>query len=107
MRETSVWKGNVPNHTYVLDDSMTKMLAYIKQGTKEVIKFDKPLSFDRKDRTFVEIKAQAKKDHKTVQVAGSKGAVYNLTEVDGVWSCTCPGYHYRSSCRHIKEHLLK
>ena len=34
-------------------------------------------------------------------VAGSRGQNYIVTEENGRRSCTCPGYHYRSNCKHI------
>ena len=36
-------------------------------------------------------------------VTGSKGATYRVTERDGQWVCSCPGYGYRRKCRHIEE----
>ena len=36
-------------------------------------------------------------------VQGSKGAVYTLTEVAGKRSCTCPGFTFRSSCKHVLD----
>ena len=37
------------------------------------------------------------------KVAGSKGNEYTVTEDSGKWSCTCPGFTFRGSCKHIKE----
>lgn len=44
--------GFYPNHVYVLSDSKSKVYAYIKAGTKEVIKFKKPLNFSTSYRKF-------------------------------------------------------
>jgi hypothetical protein len=32
---------------------------------------------------------------------------YNLTrDQDDVLTCTCPGFHYRDTCRHVKEYAV-
>jgi hypothetical protein len=36
-------------------------------------------------------------------VAGSRGQNYTVTEENGRRSCTCPGYHYRSNCKHLHK----
>lgn len=36
-------------------------------------------------------------------VAGSKGNTYCVVERDGAWGCSCVGYGYRRTCRHINE----
>ena len=38
----------------------------------------------------------------TFQVRGSKGNYYTVTQsVDGSRTCSCPGFKYRRSCRHV------
>ena len=37
------------------------------------------------------------------EIAGSKGNTYTVTEISGKRTCTCPGFTYRHSCRHISE----
>lgn len=40
----------------------------------------------------------------TVSIKGSKGNEYHVTVENGrALSCTCPGYQFRKSCRHLKE----
>ena len=34
-------------------------------------------------------------------VSGSKGDAYTVTERDGKRTCTCPGFTFRHSCRHL------
>lgn len=43
-----------------------------------------------------------------VQVVSSSGSgSYTVSEVDGVWSCTCPHHTYRRvECKHIRQVLL-
>lgn len=36
-------------------------------------------------------------------VDSSKGDKQYKVTYDGTWSCECPGYGFRRSCRHIKE----
>lgn len=45
---------NVPLHTYMIEKS--KVIGYIKEGTTDQIMFPKPMFFDQRKRTFVEIK---------------------------------------------------
>ena len=40
--------------------------------------------------------------HTSVQ--GSKGETYHLHNQRGVWTCTCKGYQFRSTCKHVKDH---
>lgn len=43
------------------------------------------------------------KQKETWTVDGSKGNKYVVTRNGTNWGCTCPGYGFRRSCRHIKE----
>lgn len=54
-RETTEWNAdyNVPNHTYILRQN--KCLGYVKEGTREVIRFAKPIQFDSRRRTFEKV----------------------------------------------------
>ena len=36
-------------------------------------------------------------------VKGSKGNEYLVIRQKGLYNCTCPGYTYRKTCRHIAE----
>lgn len=40
---------------------------------------------------------------KTITVQGSKGNSYTVTNENGKVSCTCPGFSFRKSCRHLAE----
>lgn len=51
LKETTNWK--YPNHTYFLDASSKRLIAYIKEGTDELVRFKgKGLPFYRSGRTF-------------------------------------------------------
>lgn len=40
---------------------------------------------------------------KTITVTGSKGNTYQVSKVGDTYRCTCPGYQFRKTCRHINE----
>jgi hypothetical protein len=47
----------VPCHTYIVEDGRNgRLLGYIKEGRTEEVMFSKPYAFDRRNRTFKEIK---------------------------------------------------
>jgi hypothetical protein len=102
--ETTVWAGNAPNHTYLLDGNT--LVAYIRAGTTEPYYFKAPIKgFDKRARKFelvtpnpFDVPAWA--SH-LVTVTGSKGQVYTVDTDSG--TCTCPGYTFRGACKHVKE----
>ena len=112
-QELTEWStgSSTPNHIYFLSDGKDKMFAYIKSGTNEVFEFKKPYSFSSRGRKFKEVhnvwgffpRGELVKASNQFKVAGSKGNEYTVTEDSGKWSCTCPGFTYRGSCKHIKE----
>jgi hypothetical protein len=109
--ETTEFAGAVaPNHVYLLDDSKTKMFAYVKFGKGKPEVFSKPIRIDTRGRKFVVNQLQFKIDvepevpeGRVIEVAGSKGNVYKVTELNGNYSCTCSGFKFRGDCRHTKE----
>lgn len=102
MRETTVWEDGMDcNHLYLLDGD--KCLAYVMKGTNEHKVFKNPLRFDLRGRTFEfvkEFKAPAK-NSMILTVTGSKGQSYEVNTEEG--TCTCPGYRFRGSCRHVAD----
>lgn len=110
MLETTEWKDSwVPNHVYILNDSQTKILAYVPAGSKTVKKFKSPQSFDRRGRTFVELEGEQVAQEPRIdswEVAGSKGKTYTVSREPGGgmnYRCTCEGFLYRGSCKHVAE----
>lgn len=101
LQETTEWSWDVPNHIYVLNDSMTQMIAYVPAGTRTVKRFKKPIPFDRARRTFVPLDDQAPSEPDIQEVQGSQGQIYYVNTQEK--SCTCPGFLYRNKCRHIVE----
>lgn len=39
----------------------------------------------------------------TITVTGSKGDTYVVTKENGRVSCSCPGFNFRRTCKHIQE----
>ena len=107
-KEITVWDdGNTNiNHTYLLDGD--KMVAYIRYGTTEPFWFKSPIRIDKRGRKFESVSDELFNISMNVftpnnvkEVQGSKGQTYivNLDEN----TCTCPGYTFRGSCKHVKE----
>jgi hypothetical protein len=44
---------------------------------------------------------------KTYTIVGSKGDKYLVTRSPQGWACTCKGFEFRKSCRHILEAQTK
>lgn len=119
-QEVTVWNTtySVPNHTYYLTDDKRKVVGYIKTGTKKLIKFVKPMSFDTKGRKFVVLPKKGESDAvyfqkkeevqtNAIEIQGSSGKKYYLTKSGNRWMCTCPGFQFRHKCRHVEEINIK
>lgn len=95
--------GVFPAHTYLLDGST--LIAYIKVGETEPFYFRNGIKgFDQRGRKFDAVstkpfKQQPKTTVRTVQ--GSKGGTYMVDDL--AKTCTCPGFQFRGTCRHLKE----
>ena len=46
---------------------------------------------------------EIKTDVETFIVDGSKGKQYTVTRDSKGWKCTCPGFQFRSQCKHVTE----
>lgn len=108
MQEVTEWTTPTPNHIYVFDDSMNSAIAYVPEGSRTVKKFKNPIAIDRRGRKFVELEEDARvPDPEVITRTGSKGEVYYITQDKSQgwkgWSCTCPGFTFRGSCKHVAE----
>jgi hypothetical protein len=98
----------MPNGTYLLNDSKTKLYAYVSPGSGTPKQFKNPIKIDTRGRKFVEsstqykIVTQEESEGRVWEVAGSKGNVYKVTEANGYLSCTCSGFRFRGDCKHVK-----
>jgi hypothetical protein len=107
--ETTVWpNGATPNHTYLLDGD--RLVAYIQQGTTEPKYFKQPIrGFSKSGRKFVALEDNpfgappaAEPMPWIKKVAGSKPGVFYTVNTEEN-TCTCQGYTYRGSCKHVKQ----
>ena len=91
-----------PAHTYLLDG--TNLVAYVKVNTTTPFYFKNPIKgFDKRGRKFEPGNTSLftiKKASNERTVIGSSGQVYTVTED----SCTCPGFTYRATCKHMVKH---
>ena len=109
--ETTEWSSSsTPNHVYLLDDSKSKMFAYLKFGRGKPIKFKAPIRIDVRGRKFKVNPEQPAMDveeelpqGRVWEVKGSKGDVYKVSELNGEYSCTCSGFKFRSKCKHTES----
>ena len=92
-----------PAHTYLLDGN--NLVAYVKKGETTAFYFKKPIKgFDKRGRKFEPGNANLftqQKESNAKTVIGSSGQTYTVTEQ----SCTCPGFTYRGTCKHMAEHV--
>lgn len=111
LQEVTEWSGLAQNHVYIMNDSRTKAIAYVRLGTDTPFKFSSPMRMSLRGRKFVEVKnvwGFSDVDPEvptgcTWQVAGSKGTVYTVSEENGGLACTCSGFKFRGKCRHLEE----
>lgn len=106
-RETTVWVDNTSqiNHTYWLEGD--HMAAYIPHGTGQPVWFKTPIRISRSGRKFEPVSDHLFVDSvsvtapsTTIQVRGSRGDWYTVDQ--DLNTCTCPGYTYRGTCKHVK-----
>lgn len=115
-QETTDWgDANAKNHIYYLNEDKSFMVGYIKNGTKDLSKFKKPIRIDVRGRKFVEIKNKYTENDSVyfgekegpakdaIEIQGSGGKKYYLTKVGNKYTCTCPGFTFRHTCKHITE----
>jgi len=100
VQETTKWSDRTPNHVYVMNDSKTVMYAYINALNNEEKYFKNPIQIDTKGRTFTVLK-RIKEGVLQIEVKGSKGNIYFVRKEEGMITCTCSGFKFRSECKHI------
>ena len=108
--ETTEWVDSTANNVYFMDDSKSKMYAYVVRGTMDVCQFKNPIRVDMRGRTFVKIPniwhyVSPEEEAKNTEwlLEGSKGDKYIVKKDGNSYTCTCPGYTYRGDCKHVKE----
>lgn len=111
-KETTVWEDGKTsiNHTYLLEGD--SMIAYMRYGTNVPFYFKTPIRIDRRGRKFEKVEPSPFENifsvilpqtvsSNTIEISGSKGARYILDQE--LKTCTCPGFTYRGTCKHVKE----
>ena len=114
--EVTEWADTtVPNcnHVYWMNNSKEKIYAYAKFGNPaEVQAFKSPIRIDSRGRKFelvrniygwVDPDDEVVSANPTWTIMGSKGDKYIVEKDGSVYNCTCSGFKYRGSCRHITE----
>lgn len=66
------------------------------------VSLDRITNIEYADGTVAATK-HASSETKTWVVQGSRGSKYSVIRSKNSWSCTCPGFQFRKTCRHIKE----
>jgi hypothetical protein len=95
--------GLFPPHTYLIDG--TTLVAYIRAGTTVPFYFKNGIKgFAKSGRKFATVtpnpfEVPALADH-LISITGSKGQVYTVDTHEG--TCTCSGYTFRGTCKHVK-----
>jgi hypothetical protein len=96
--------GQFPPHIYLVDGN--NLVSYIKNGETEPFYFKNPIKgFDKRGRKFEVVKPNPFKEQRksnAIAVTGSKGQVYYVDAE--ARTCTCPGFQFRGSCKHLAEH---
>lgn len=50
------------------------------------------------------VKQETKTIH--IEVPGSKGNTYHVTNESGRWTCTCAGFQFRRQCKHTQNVVI-
>jgi hypothetical protein len=107
LKPTVTFTGKViPSAEYDPRDSL-RMTGDQSCMHVRVISFNKLLKLNGKKFKYTpSVEANKPQAPKTVKVAGSKpGVFYTLTiKADGSKGCSCPGYGFRGTCRHIDNY---
>ena len=105
-QEITEW--DVPNHTYLLNENKSKMIGYVPVSTGKLELFKVPMPFSTTRRKFKTVENtfgyvdEPKETGKFWIVKGSKGDEYKVRLHDGNFTCTCSGFKFRGSCKHIE-----
>lgn len=120
IKEVTEWNAGyaVPNHTYYVNDAGKVAIGYIREGDKTLVKFSKPFTLDTRGRKFTVLRERGEPDSvyfaavetpktapsaETRTVEGSGGKVYTLTKQGNRWTCSCPGFTFRNTCKHSQS----
>lgn len=103
VKETTEWSTDFqPNHILFLSNDRSKLLAYINSNTGKQVVLKTPIDFNPRYRTF-EMIQKIDDEAQGIPVKSASGNVYYVTNDNGKWQCTCTGYKYHGTCKHIKH----
>ena len=111
LQETTVWTNNMSNGIYLLNDAKSRMFAYVHPGATSVFQFKNPIQIDIRGRTFKVVQntfdyvipAESVATIPQWIVKGSKGSDYIVRKDRTSYSCTCTGFGFRGTCKHVTE----
>ena len=97
-KEVTEWDTPTHNGVYHIN-SEGKLAAYQVDENAEVKVFNTALMFSKTRRKFQKLRTYDEKlDSASIIVEGSNGNKYTVR--DG--KCSCPGFTFRGTCKHIK-----
>jgi len=103
-KEVTVWNETFDcNHVYLFNDAMTKAYAYVRNRDLNLHIFKNPMAISTKGRKFEILERIQEEDPSRIEVKGSKGSIYYVTSKEGKYKCTCVGYKYHGTCKHIEQ----
>lgn len=109
-QETTEYNDEIANGIYLLDDTKTKMYAFVSAGSKTVKEFKNPIRIDVRGRKFTPVPNTfrfripgERTENPKWEVKGSKGNIYIVEKSENGLACSCPGFTFRGKCKHIAE----
>lgn len=100
--EQTQWTDGNRNGVYLLSNDRMKMYAFAPYGSNDLKFFKHPISISVKGRKFLVLdKNDDVEEQPGTKVTGSNGTVYYVHE----GHCTCPGFKFRGTCKHVTEAL--
>ena len=103
LQEITDWgKYKVNNGVYHVN-SAGKLVGYQVNVDSELQVLKVPSTqFSKARRKFKKIgERQEELPSHIIEIKGSKGNIYHLDKDKG--TCTCPGFTFRGTCKHVKE----
>lgn len=98
IREFSVYTGTVMRQKW-FGDNEVGLTTTEKRNPFRVIRMENIAEIDGAMASYV---APVKVEPKTVIVLGSKGEKYTVTKDGLKSSCSCKGWSFRKTCKHIE-----